>query len=292
MFTCNFEQEESWIAQPIVDPNIFNGVILVSSEYIGGDAAWAVSYFEGKSSVIRIVRIGASEPTPQPIISNITLRPAPTMTFLNPRPAPGISDYPWSYNADPNSHIIKLPLPLTYAELMEGAQIVVSGVTESLAVIEGTTEGNLLIFRAGGLLVAYVSNYEGTSDSVKLQIREDFAGEVLAVNFNNAFKNIRWNYGLDVDTNNILCYLHDNNEVAKCTLNGVVITRNTNYIPSNGLLGNLVFQSRYVQNYGNVVEAYYWTNGRYLYVLRVGEEYKMEAISIVNTNSPLQFPLF
>lgn len=267
----------------------FDGVLFVNDEWIQGDAAWMVTHFEGKSTAIHFVRVGSN--ISKPVIEQITLRPAPTMTYLNPRPAAGALSYPWRWNGSSVGHVIKLPIQLAYSELVEGSQIVVSGVSDALAVIEGEVENNLITYRAGGLVIAVVMRYEGTSDLVTLVIMEDFTGEILAVNFDKAYKNVSFNEGLDVDGNDILSYLSSEGQVAKCTLNGVVISADPSFIPSNSLLGNLVFQSKYVRDYGDVIEAYYWTNGRYLYVLRVSEEYKMDAVSIDDTNSPLDFPL-
>lgn len=212
------------------------------------------------------------------------------MTFLNPRPAPSSLPYPWSYNGETVGHIVKLPIPLTYDELQE-AQIVVTGVTDAINVIEGTVESNMLTFRAGGLVVAKVIPFEGANDLVTLEIDEGFTGEILAVSFDSAYKNLPKDPWLDKDSNNIMSWLDGENPFAKCLLNGVVIESVSNYTPSNGLLGSLVFQSQYIQNYGNVIESYYWTNGRYLYILRLNDSYKMVAINLESTESPLQYPV-
>lgn len=222
----------------------------------------------------------------------IVLRPAPTMTFLNPRPAPESLPYPWRWDGGEHNHYIKLPLPLTYRELSQGSQIVVSGITEGLNVIQGVVEENNEIhFRADGTLVASVLNYNGERDLVQIIVMEDFAGEILAVNFDKAYKNLPRELSLDGGSDDIVSYYNSGGVIARCTLNDVVISEIVNYIPSNGLLGNLVFQSQYIQNYGNVIEANYWTNGRYLYVLRLDDAYQMQAVQKDNTESPLHFPI-
>lgn len=213
------------------------------------------------------------------------------MTFLNPRPATGSLPYPWRYNGETVGHIIKLPIPLTYEELMAGSQIVVSGVTETINVIEGDVTGSHIEFRAGGLLIARVTRYDGASDLVTIVIMEDFAGEIIAVNFDKAYKNLPEGPSLDAGSGDTVSYYDGDDIIARCTLNNVVISEVANYIPSNGLLGNLVFQSKYIQDYGNVIEANYWTNGRYLYVLRLDDGYQMKAVIRDNTESPLQFPI-
>ena len=292
--TSTFGKGDTFNPIPNVIPETFNGVLFTDSSYLPGDAAWGVNYFEGKSNVIRFVRVGSN--ISLPTITQIELRPAPTMTFLNPRPAPSSPNYPWSWDGGEHNHFIKLPLPLTYAELREGSQIVVSGVTDTISVIGGIIEENNEIhFRAGGLLIASVQSYNGERDLVQIIVMEEFAGEILAVNFDKAYKNFQDGSEIYLDGvhDDILTYQNNgSNPFAKCILNGVVISDNPSYVPSNGVLGNLVFQSKYIQSYGDVIEAYYWANGRYLYVIRMGNDFKLSAKSISSTSSPLPFPVF
>lgn len=214
------------------------------------------------------------------------------MNFLNPRPATGSLPYPWSWDGGEHNHYIKLPLPLTYLELSQGSQIVVSGVTDSLNVIQGVVEENNEIhFRAGGALIASVVQYNGERDLVQIIVMEEFTGEILAVSFDKAYKNVSYDT-LNNGNDGKLSYLNGQNQIAICTLNGVVISNITSYIPSNGLLGNLVFQSQYIQDYGNVIESYYWANNRYLYIIQVSDDRKLFCLNIDNTNSPLHYPVF
>lgn len=292
--SSKFNEGGEFSSIPTILPDVFNGVLFTDSNYMSGDAAWAVNYFEGKSNVIRFVRVGSN--ITLPTITQIQLRPAPTMTFLNPRPAPGSLPYPWRCDGGEHNHYIKLPLPLTYRELSQGSQIVVSGVTDSITVIEGVVEENKDIhFRAGGTLIASVLQYNGERDLVQIIVMEEFAGEILAVNFDKAYKNFQdgSEIYLDGEHDGILTYQNNGSTpFAKCILNGVVISDNPSYIPSNGLLGNLGFQSQYLESYGDVIEAYYWANGRYLYVIRMGNNFKLSAESISKTSSPLTFPVF
>lgn len=272
----------------------YSGVLLRDESFTYGYSCWYVPTFNGKSQNITLRKYDTGEGNEIPEITGITLRPAPTMTFLNPRPAPESLPYPWRYNGETVGHIIKLPIPLTYSELIEqGSEIVVSGVTDGLAVIMGEVENNLITYRAGGLVVAQVIRYEGANDLITLDIMEDFTGDILGVSFVAAFKNIPQEEGVLIDTSStgLLVYKNGTDEIAKCLLNGVVISEITNYTPSNGLLGNLVFQSEYLENYGNVIEANYWTNGRYLYIIRYNDGLYLQAVNIDNTNTPLQFPL-
>lgn len=276
-------------ATPVINEG-FDGVLFVDPEYVEGDAAWLVPRFEDKSSAIRFVRVGSNISYPK--IEQITLMHTPTMTFLNPRPAASSPGYPWRWDGGEHNHDIKLPLPLTYQELSEGSQIVVSGVTEALAVIEGVVEENNEIhFRAGGLLIASVQPYNGERDVVKIIVMEDFTGAIHAVNFDKAYKNWPGDLSMNNDEG-LLWYWAEGDTIAKCIINGVVFKADPNYIPSNGLLGNLVFQSQYLQSYGNVIEAYYWNNERFLYVIRIGANKKIAAINQLSTNSPLVFPVF
>lgn len=277
---------------PFIDQALANGVILRDETYAPGDDTWFVPYFEGKTTRIVIRKTAAADDIP--VITNISVNPTPTMTFLNPRPATGSLPYPWRYNGETVGHIIKLPLPLTYSELIEqGSEIVVSGVTDTLNVIMGEVENNLITYRADGLVVAQVIRYDGTNDLITLDIMEDFTGDILGVSFVAAFKNIPQEEGVLIGTSStgVLVYKNGTDEIAKCLLNGVVISGSPGYMPSNGLLGNLVFQSQYLKNYGNVIEANYWTNGRNLFVIRYNDGLYLQAVQIDNTNSPLQFPL-
>lgn len=254
-----------------------------------GDPAWYVDYFEGKSSRITFGKWGDAARIAE--ITDITLRPAPTMTYLNPRPAPTSIPYPWSFDAAPNN-VIKLPVSLTFEELAQGAQIVVSGVTDAMDVIQGSLVSNVVIeFRAGGLLIGVIGSYSGKKDLVQFNIDEGFTGEIHAVNFVKAFKNLPAADSVRADEEEIVSYLDGLNPIAKCVLNGVAIFENIPFLPSNGLLGNIVFQSQYIANYGNVIESYYWTNGRYLYIIRLNESYSMQAINLDSTVSPLNFPI-
>lgn len=215
------------------------------------------------------------------------------MTFLNPRPAPGSPRYPWRFDGGGNSHVIKLPVPLTFEELAQGSQIVAAGITEKPEVIEGSLLSNIMIeFRAGGLLIGNIQTYQGETDLITVTIDEFFTGEILAVNFDKAYKNLPVVEGIYGDDNRYSYFGSNLTVIANMVVNGVSPwSRETPFIPSPIVDVNTIVLNPANLVSGNVIEAYLWGNERYLMLYYVNEVYKLTGLqNISDTNSPLTLP--
>lgn len=226
-----------------------------------------------------------------PEITDITLIPAPTITYLNPRPSDDSPSYPWRWDGS-HDHVIKLPVPLTFLDLGRGSQIVVTGVTEQPEVIEGVIEDGFIVFRASGLVIARVGAYEGETDLITVYVMEDFTGEILAVNFDEAFRNLPELAGLSSDDGHTSYFDISMNVIANLTINKVCpALREIPFMPSPiENVNNIVLGTANLVT-GNVIEGYLYCNDRSLYIITHYESFKLNVTqNNMNLNSPLQLP--